>query len=405
MTIFKYIVSTRDGKTKDGEIEAKDKEEAVEKLLTQDFLIISLKEKKRRPFLLSFTLGKVSSLEKIYLIKNLSLMIKAGLPISEIIETLKGMAKTKKLKKILEETKERVEKGSSLSKALSLYPETFSPLFLGLIRLGEESGQLGETTEHLHSLFLSQYEFKKTIKSALIYPFIIIFTSLAVFFSISLFLLPKLSKLFTTLGVKLPLITRILIFTMAFFQKNLFFIFLAFISLFFLYLILSKNKKIRKFFQNLDLSLPIIGIILRNINIAYFAKNLSLLLKSGMPIERALLLSLEITENEVYKEKIEKILNEVRKGKTIASSLEEFPREFPKIFLKTIESGERTGNLVEALNYLSLFYQAETEREIKDLSIAFEPLLLIIVGLIVAFIAVAVISPIYQYLSLIEKLR
>lgn len=402
--IFEYIISTKEGETKKGEIEVKDREEAVEELLSQDFLIISLRESKKK-FSLRLDLERVSALEKIYLIKNLSLMIKAGLPLPEIIETLKGLSKTRKLKKILEEIKEKIERGTSLSKALSLYPEIFSPLFLGLIKLGEESGQLGETTEHLHSLFLSHYEFKKTIKSAFIYPFIIILTALIVSLSIFLFLLPKLTKLFTDLKIKPPLVTKILIFLMEFFRKNLFFIFLAFIFIFLLYFFLSKKKEIKKFVQNLDLSLPIIGVILRNISLSHFAKNLGLLLKSGMPIEKALLLNLEITENEVYKEKIEKILNDIRKGKTIASSLEKFPREFPKIFLKTIESGERTGNLVEALNYLSLFYEAEASRELKDLTIAFEPLLLIIVGLIVAFITLAIISPIYQYLSLIETMR
>lgn len=147
------------------------------------------------------------------------------------------------------------------------------------------------------------------------------------------------------------------------------------------------------------------GRILRKINLSYFAKNLGLLLKSGMPIEKALVLNLEITENEVYKKIVEDVLKAVRKGNTIASALSQFFKEFPKNFTKTIESGERSGNLIESLSYLSSFYEGEVERETKDLTIALEPILLIFVGLIVAFIAIAIIAPIYQYITAIEVIQ
>ena len=402
--IFNYVVSTKEGEIKKGEIEAYDRNEAITQLLNQGFLIISLKEKRKR-FFLSFSLEKVSDLEKIYLLKNLSLMIKAGLPLTEIFDTLIDQAKSKKLKSALEEIKKKVSDGFSLYNAFSLYPEIFPPIFLGLIKLGEESGQLANITEHLHFLFLSQYEFKKKINSALIYPSMIIITALLVFLSFFVFLLPRLTELFTRLEIKLPLITRILIGIIGFFQKNLPFIFIAIVIIVILYLLLSKNKKIRKIFQQLDFSLPIIGKILREINLSHFSKNLGLLLKSGMPIEKAFLLNLEITQNEVYKEKIEKILDLIRKGERLSTSLEKFPKDFPKNFSKIVSSGEKSGNLIESLEYLSSFYETELERDTKDLTIAFEPLLLIIVGLIIAFIALAIISPIYQYISALGEIQ
>ncbi|MFN3301573.1 MAG: type II secretion system F family protein [Patescibacteria group bacterium] len=403
MPIFEYTVSTKDGKIKKGKLEVGDKSEAITQLLNEGFLIIALKESKKKMWP-SLSLKRVSEIEKIHLVKNMSLMIKSGLPLIEIFGTLIEQAKSRKLKNVLKEIKEKVSQGSSLYTALSFHPEIFSPLFLGLIKLGEESGQLEKTTSHLHHLLLSQYEFKKKIKSALIYPTMIIITTIIVFLSFFIFLLPRLSKLFAQIEIKLPLITRIFIRIADFFQKNSVFIFLIVLFMILIFWLLSRKKETRKFLQKLQFSLPFIGKILREISLSQFSKNLGLLLKSGMPIEKALLLSFEITQNEVYKEKIIKIVEGIRRGEKIATNLEKFPKDFPKNFSKIIESGERSGNLVEALDYLSSFYETDIERETKDLTIAFEPLLLIIVGLLVAFIALAIISPIYQYISALGEI-
>lgn len=402
--IFQYSISTKDGEIKNGEIEANDREEIVNKFLGEDYLIVSLKEKKKN-FQLGFSIEKVSDLEKIYLFKNLSLMLRAGLPIPEIMKTLVEMAKSNKLKNALRKIKEKTEKGTSVVNAFSMYPDIFSPLMLGLIRLGEQTGQLDETTDHLHSLLLSRYDFKKEVKSALIYPASVIIVAIIIFVGIFLFLLPKLTKLFSSLRVNLPPITKFFMWLLDFFNKNLFYIAAAAIIIILSYVFLLKIKKFKRAVQGIDLFLPVIGRILKNINLSYFSKNLGLLLKSGMPIERALFLNLEITENEVYRERAQEILDSVRKGNTISVSLEKAKREFPKNFTKTIESGEKSGNLMESLRYLASFYEAEVERDTKDLTIALEPMLLIFVGLIVAFLAIAIISPIYQYITALEVIR
>jgi len=402
--IFNYTISNAQGEMKKGEIEGSDREEIINNFVSEGYFIVSLKIKKKKINVI-FDFEKISDLDKIYFFKNLSLMLRAGLRIPEIITTLSEMVKSSKFKKILENIRKRTEGGTSLHNALSFYPEIFSPLMLGLVKLGEETGQLEEATDHLHGLLFSRYEFKKEIKSAMIYPATVIFLSVGVFVSIFLFLVPKLAKLFTSLAVQPPLITRIFIWSIDFFQKNIFYIFITFMMLVLGYILLYRQKKIKIFFQKIDLTLPVMGRILKKINLSYFAKNLGLLLKSGMPIEKALILNLEITENEVYKQKVEDVLTAVRKGNTIASILNQSPKEFTRSFAKTIESGERSGNLIESLSYLSSFYEGEVERETKDLTIALEPILLIFVGLIVAFIAIAIIAPIYQYITAIDVIR
>lgn len=196
--IFKYKISTRDGKIEKGEIEAIDQDILINKFRQDGYFILSVKEKKRNSQFFS-NLGKVGDLEKVYLVKSFSLMIGAGLSLSEVIDTLIDQVKSQKLKKILNEIKSKTEQGVSLAEAFSFYPETFSPIFLGLIKLGEETGQIEETTKHLHSILLSQYDFKKKIKSALFYPLAVISISLVVFISIFLFLFPRLSSLFSSL--------------------------------------------------------------------------------------------------------------------------------------------------------------------------------------------------------------
>jgi len=402
--LFKYIVSTKKGEIKKGEIEISDKNEAVKKLLGQGFLIVSLEEKKKR-LITSFTLRRVSDLEKMSLVRNMAMMIKAGLSLDRIIDSLKDQTQNLKLKKILIEVKEKIERGLPLSTALSFHPEIFSSLFLGLIKLGEESGNLDKTSKYLCSQLESRYEFKKKVKSALIYPLMVVSLAIIITFSLFIFLLPKISRLFSHLEVELPIFTRIFVTLVNFFQENLIYLLFSPLFLIILFSILTKNIKIKKFFQKFSISLPIFGKIVRNVNLSYLAQTLSLLLKSGMPIEKTLETTFEVIENQVYKERINKILEGIRKGEKLSSNLEKYSREFPIIFSKTVESGEKTGRLDESLLYLASFYSREVEREMKNLTIALEPILLIIVGLGVGFIALALISPIYQYISALGELK
>lgn len=401
---FRYVVSTKNGETKKGKIEAFDRKDAINKLLADGFLIISLKEKGERSNLL-FYLKKVSDLEKMNLVKNMSLMLRAGLSLDAIVDSLRDQSQNSKLKEILNKTKEKIEKGLSLSSALSFYPETFSPLFLGFLKLGEESGNLDKTSEYLYSQLESKYEFKKKVGSALIYPLMVILVAFTTVISLFIFLLPKLSKLFSSLEMKLPLLTRILIWIINFFQENTRYLFTGFLTLIIIFSVLQKKRKIKKFFQKIFLGLPVFGRILKNINLAYLSKTIGLLIRSGMPIERTLEVTFEVTENEVYRERVNQICEEIKKGKKLSVAFEKHKKEFPKIFSTTVGAGEKTGKLDESLEYLASFYEVEVERQMKNLTIALEPFLLIIVGLVVGFIAIALISPIYQYISTLGEMR
>lgn len=334
-----------------------------------------------------------------FFVEHLSLMIKGGIPIAEALEILRKETKSWIFRRALKDVLERVLEGESLHMGLGRHPKVFDRFFRSIVRGGEEGGTLEENLKYLSSSLRAEYSLRKKIIGALIYPIIIVLIALVIVLIITFFILPRLIKLFLALKVQLPLSTKILLATGGFLQKYWILVLIV-IFLYFLIMKVLKSLKFTRFYiDKRNLLFPIFGEIEKNRNLTEFSQVLSALLKSGVPILESLDICIDTLENEVYKKKLTLIRSEVERGGKISQGLKKFPEIFPLIFSQMVLVGEKTGTLEESFNYLAEFYEREVDSAVKNLSAALEPALLVLVGFFVAFVALAIITPIYQITS------
>jgi type II secretory pathway component PulF len=345
-------------------------------------------------------MGKVSFEEITLFTKHLSVLIKSGITLVEGLEILINQIENKNFKKILTKINNEVKEGHSFYSSLKKYSDVFPLIYLTMIKVGEQSGKLDVMLDYLASYLKKQYDFKKKIESSLLYPKIILATAFLVGMILSLFVLPRLVDVFKSLEVKLPLSTQILI-TFAFFIKNnVFLIVLFFILGFFSLKIFLKQKKVRQFLEVFSLRLPVFGNFFNQIAVASFCRNLGIMIKSGVTVVTALDIIASSEVNYLYQNYAQKLKEGLKEGKTIFETIQEKKMIFfPKIALRMIEVGEKSGRLDETLLYLADFFEEETDVFAKDFATLIEPLVLLVVGLVVAFLAISILSPIYEISS------
>jgi type IV pilus assembly protein PilC len=348
--------------------------------------------------------SKVGFLDKLLFTKHLSIMIKSGITISDAIETLASQTKSNKFNKVLTAVTKDVKNGQTLAKSLQRHPKVFDNFYISLIEVGEQSGTLEDSLNFLANQQTKEYSLHKKIQGALLYPTIVLVAITIVGMGMSLFVLPKLTDLFTSLGVKLPLTTQILLF-FANLMKNHgaliiigFFITLSWLR-FFITLPFVRPK-----WDRIILSLPILGELLQNQQLSSICRNLGVMLKSGLPITKSLSIQTVATSNYVFKDYIKRLQKSVDKGKEMGIELDEGNySKFSGVAVKMIAVGEKTGKLDEVFLYLGDFFEEEVDNTAKNLSVVLEPIILLGVGLLVGFVALAIISPIYELTGSIKK--
>lgn len=324
-------------------------------------------------------------------------MVKGGFLVSEAIEVLKEELKSKPLRRAMDDVLKRILAGESLYKSLSRYPNIFNPFYQNIIKVGEESGSLEGNLEYLAEQIQVDYDMKKKIKGAMAYPLIVITLALALAFSVTIFILPKLLNIFTILDVKLPLSTVILIASVSFVQKYWFFLIVGIILIIIIIKLLRRILFFRYQFDKIILSLPIFGVLSKNIILSRFAQSYFTLLKSGLPTLESLEIISETISNEVFKRNMATLKLEVEKGGKISTTLKSLKGTFPVVFSQMVSVGEKSGSLENSFQYLAKFYQKEVDASLKTMTEILEPVLLVVVGLFVAFIALSIILPIYQF--------
>ena len=339
---------------------------------------------------------KVSLQEKILLTRNLAIMVRAGMPLLDSINLLQGQTKSKSLAKILSGVAADVSNGQFLSKSLDKYHNVFGDLFTNIIRIGETSGTLPENLNYLSDELKKKSELRKKVIGALIYPIVIVTATFGITLMMAIFIFPKITPVFASLHVDLPMSTKILIAVSDLLTKNGLSALGALAGLIIAFWGLLKIYKI-KFYSHLALIyLPLVGQMSRDVNIANFTRTLGMLLKSGIKIVEAINITSDTLSNLVYREELKKLAAHTQKGESISKYLSNHPRLFPPMLVNMISVGENTGNLSETLLYLADFYAARVDDITKNLSTALEPILMVVMGLTVGFVAISVISPIYQ---------
>ncbi|MDD2225435.1 MAG: type II secretion system F family protein, partial [Candidatus Shapirobacteria bacterium] len=327
-----------------------------------------------------------------------AVMIKAGISLPDALGSLSNQSKSTEVKKILTQIKNKIDNGSSFTNALNFYPNNFDQLYIGIVKVGESTGNLDKSLSYLADQMGKNYALFKKIKGALMYPALILFATISLITFISLFILPKLVDFFAAFDAKLPATTVILM-SLASFMKNYGILFFSsiFVVIFMIFL-LFKIPSIRLWKDRQILYLPFIGRLLIEREVSTFARNLATLIKSGLPIFESLKICGPSQSNFAYKKTINDLSNNLEKGSSISEFLNKPSCRllFPSLVSDMLAVGEKTGSTDQSLDYISQFYEDDIEETAANLTTILEPALLLIIGLVVAFVALAIISPIYQ---------
>lgn len=403
---FKFVAKQKAGSTISDQVEANSKIEARKKLIAKGYSIISLKvaNKKVTAKFKSLSIGWVRKLDIALFTKNFSVMLKSGLTVSEALEVSSSQA-TGKFKKILKSVLHHVEEGSALADSFAHYPRQFKDLFVDVIRLGEKGGTLEGNLQHLSVQLEKELILKRKINATLIYPIFILVSTVGLGVVLATFVLPRLSKLFTSLNMELPWSTKVILWVANAFQNYSLWIALGFVVLIVLAYFFFRIKFLKPFWHYALLNFPITGRITHIYNLARICRNFGVLLKSGLPIDESMQAVVNAIDNAVYKKSLRKILEGIKKGDSLSDSMKQHNNLFPPMVVKMVNVGEKSGQLEEILIYLAKFYEEEVDNITKNLASVIEPLLLIFIGLIVGFVGVSIITPIYQITGSISPTR
>lgn len=333
--------------------------------------------------------------DKAIFFRNLALMLKSGLTITEAFDILSDQT-SGRFKKVVQSLLESVAVGNSLASSYGRFPKLFSPFLVSIIKAGESSGTLEGNLENIAERLTREQELSEKIKSAMLYPIIVLTLSFVLGLGLAFFVLPKITPIFKGLKIDLPASTRFLIWFSGLVEKHGLILLGVLLGTAVFLTWLCRQKFFKPVLHFLFLRLPIIGRLSRYKNTAQFSHTLGMLLKSGLNIDEALAITGETLPNYYYKKSLNKIRQEVSRGTTISASLENYKRYYPKMAVSMIRVGEKSGRLEEELFNLARIYGAEVEGASRNLTNAVEPVMLIMIGVIVGGLALSIITPIYK---------
>lgn len=348
--------------------------------------------------------NKVKFVDKLTFTKHLAIMIKSGISLATAISTLSAQTKGTALGKILVSIESDTKNGSSLVKSLSKSPKIFDDFYISMISVGEESGTLEKNLEFLAQHLSKEDALRKKVQGALLYPTFVLIAATVMAMGISLFVLPQFVEFFDSFQIELPIATRILL-SVAGFMKDYGVIFFAsIIGVFFLLGFLINTKPIKPYWHRFILHIPLFGQLIRYSQLVNFSRNFGVMLASGITITKSLETTAMTVNNLLYRQKIEKMNAYLKKGKPLSEAItKEMGNEFPVLVARMIAVGEETGKLEDTLIYLSQFYEEEIDGITKRITTVLEPILLLAIGLVVGFVALAIITPIYELTGSVRK--
>lgn len=341
----------------------------------------------------------LSQQEKLALISNLSTMISAGIPILSTIDSLlddtKGNAK-----KVLEIIRADILQGKQLYVSFAKFPRIFNKVYVNILKASEEAGTMEIALKDLREQIKKDIEFQGKIRSAMVYPIIILLVSLGIFLMILTIVIPRIASMFSQLKVNLPLPTKILIFLSDQLLHNTLVVVSGLLVIIAVAILLFKKK--RQWFFNFFYSLPIISQLINQIDLMQFSRSMHLLLTSGITIISALELSEEVVLRKDMTRAIVHAKEAVLAGRTMSSAFKTRKNIFPSLMTRLLEAGEKTGTLEKSLKDISEYFDYKTSETLKTLAVAFEPIMLVIVGIIVGGLMLAIIAPIYNLIGQIN---
>ena len=403
MPQYFYTAISKLGEKITGEEMAKDEKDLARILYEKGLILTLAKDKeKKRAWNVSLNLFGVSVTEKLIFIRNLKVMVGAGVSLPRALEVLSEQAKNPELHKALEQIKEKILKGEALSGAMAGYPRIFSELFISMVKVGEESGTLENVLSQLNLQLEKQHELQSKVMGALTYPAVIMVAMVGIGILMLVVVVPNLAQTFKDLGAQLPLTTRFIIGLGTFLTKRWYVVLGIFALLVAGLFKMLHTKTGKNAIDKALLKLPIVSGIVHKTNSAMMLRTLSSLIASGVPIVRALEITSHVLGNAQYRETLEKSAAEVKKGAKLSDTLRPYKKLYPVLVIQMMEVGEETGQTAEVLAKLAEFFEDEVTQLTQNLASIIEPVLMLLIGAVVGFFAISMIQPMYSVLGSIK---
>lgn len=398
---FNYKLTDNQGKIIKGKMEAANIQEARNRLALQDGTLVSLEQynkDKKSGVKKQIIIGNMRLVERVMMSKHLSVMIKSGMSIDGALEVL-GDGASPLMQDRMNGLLNEVRKGNSLASALKKYPKDFNNLFVNMVAVGESSGTLAKNLEILAVQQHKTYELRTKIKAASIYPIIVLIAVLGLMTMVSTFVLPKLKGFFAALGDNMPPLTRFLQASSGFLSSYWWLIIAVVVGIIVAAQIMERFYNTRLWLHYFYLKIPIVGHIIREMNLALYCRTMGSLLNSGITIDQALKIVADTLTSAVYKEQLTIVYHNILKGNSLSDAMAN-RQYFPPMLYRMIKVGENSGNLSEVLDYLADFYEEDVDNAAKNFSSTLEPVLLIMIGLVVGVVAIGIIQPIFKLMEL-----
>ena len=400
MAQFKYQAKNKAGETYERSVEAADRFALYKIIREEGGTVVVIHEAQSIFPALTFSFGRifnrVKTQEKITVAKNLGKMIEAGLPVVRALTVMSKQSKNKALQTLLTGLETDVKAGATLSEAMGKRQNVFSPLMVSMVKAGEESGTVATSLSIVANQMEKSHQLARKVKGALIYPAVIIAVMIILAILLLIFMVPTLTATFEGIGVELPLSTRILIGLSDFLVQQTLLVISALVFLVAASLTFFKSAVGRRILDSVSLRIPMIGEMIREVQVARTTRTLSSLLSAGVEIVGAISVTGEVLQNHHYKGVLEHAKNAIQKGEPLSAIFSQYDYLYPVFVSEMTAVGEETGKIAEMLLGVADYYEEQVDQKTKDLSTIIEPVLMVIIGAGVGIFAISMLAPTYS---------
>lgn len=402
MPRFAYTAVDAAGKEVKGKIDADSQQFVLSRLHEQGYHVTGVTEQKPSAFGGMLTKYRKIKLDALVVFsRQFATMINAGLSIVKCLDIMERQTKDQVLRPVIEQSMRDVKSGVSLTDAFSKHPSVFSKLYINMIRAAELGGILDEILERIASFLEGELEVRNKIKSAMMYPIIVLIFSFFMVSALFLFVLPKFKEIFVSMDVDVPFCARLLFDLGTVFQMFWYVPVILVVCGFIAVRYMGSKPAGRYRIDAFKLKLPIVGELIQKMAIARFARTFGTLVASGVSMMRALEIVGETAGNAVIAQAVQTARESVREGQKISAPLEATGL-FPTMVTHMVDVGEETGRLSEMLIKVADFYEKEVDAAVKGLTSLIEPVLIVFMGGIVGFIAISIMGPIFKLVGSIQ---
>jgi|TARA_B110000967_G_C18873109_1_gene556618 type IV pilus assembly protein PilC len=413
MAVYNYLTKNSEGTRKEGEIRADNLDNAIQKLTSNGQMVITLKEVDDSFDFLGPFLDEIQlSIEKaknriplsniVFFTRQLATMFSAGLTLERAIQSLGAEEKHRKFKKVLTSVSDNIRKGLNMSESLARHPGVFNNLFIAMVKAGEVSGNLNEILEQLSSYLENLDDTRRKVKSAMNYPIFMIVFLICMLMVMLLVIIPKFSQVYAQLGAGLPPATRKMIDFSQWFASNVGFLFFVGFSITSIVWLISKTQRGGFTLDSIKLKLPVFGSLMEQSILNKFCKTFGILIGAGVPVLETTALLRKVVDNKVYAKAIDDASDYIRDGYNISSALRR-TEVFPSILLQLASTGEETGELDDLLDRAAVYYQKQVDALVDRMTTLIEPLLILLVGAVIALMVVLTYLPVFHLGSALQS--